>query len=121
MKKSLFVSSVFLAGAIAIGQRDAQAGGFAHGRSVHTNAAGGTVQHQSGAAVGGVSGSANTQGAVTKNADGTVSGSRTTAVQSKTSAASYQGDTTYNAADGLQHTASCTNTEGEIVTCHGQK
>ncbi len=81
----------------------------------------GSVHHQSGGVVSGASGTASTSGSFDKKADGTVSGSRSTQMQSKTADASYQGQTTYNATDGFQHSATCTGTEGAVVSCPGQK
>jgi hypothetical protein len=179
MTKSMLVSSLLLAGSLVWSLSDAHAEGFARGRSVHSNPAGGVsgkfasgfkgpnggmagrthgfatdgqgnaaggsasgfqtpsgakgfragmttrsadgaVHHQSGGAVSGANGSASSYGSFSKNADGTMSGSRSTTAQSKTSGASYQGNTTYNSTDGVQHTSSCTNATGDMVTCPGK-
>jgi hypothetical protein len=180
MKKSLLVSSLFIAGLLTLGRGAANADGFVKGRRMHTNPTGGVtgnfaagmkgpnggmagrihgfatdgqgntagggaaafktpegakgvhagmttrsaegaVHHQSGGAVSGTNGSASSSGGFTKTADGMVSGSRSTSVQSKNSEASYQGNITYSASGGVHHAATCTDTEGDMVTCSGQK
>jgi hypothetical protein len=86
-----------------------------------TRSADGTVRRQSGGAVSGVNGTASSYGGFTKNADGTTSGSRSTTVQSKNSEASYQGNTSYSSTDGLQHTSTCADAEGDLGTCSAVK
>ncbi len=83
---------------------------------VTTRTSDGTVNHQSGMAVSGSMGSVQSQGDFSKASDGTVSGSRNTNAQSQ-SGASYQGQTSYSTGSGLTHTGTCTDANGNPVTC----
>jgi hypothetical protein len=113
-------------GIITDGQGNGAAGGVncargAAGQACRAGAttwnADGSVNHQSGATVQGANGgSATTQGGFTRNADGAVSGGRnTTATGAQGN--TYSGETTYNSADGVSHTATCTDPSGAVIAC----
>ena len=108
MKKSLLIASLLVLGCLVIGQRDSYA-------------ADGAEQNQSAEAVSDSSGSSKSSSEFTKNRNVTTSGFRSTSAQSIAPEASFQSNAPDNSTGGLQHTASCADAEGELVTCSAVK
>jgi hypothetical protein len=80
-----------------------------------SRSADGSVQHESGGAVSGARGSAQSQGSFAKSSDGTYSGSRDTSAESK-SGATYDGSTTVSNGS-VEHSGTCTDPNGNVVPC----
>jgi hypothetical protein len=80
-----------------------------------SRSADGSVQHESGGAVSGAKGSAQSQGSFAKSSDGTYSGSRETSADSK-SGYGYDGSTTVSNGS-VDHSGTCTDPNGNTVPC----
>jgi hypothetical protein len=69
-----------------------------------------------GFAASGTQGNIASTGSATRNADGSVSGLRQTSA-SAASGETYNGQTTYDSTSGISHTGTCTDANGNVVTC----
>ena len=77
----------------------------------------GSVYHKGGLSGSNANGSVNSSGSATKDASGYVSGSRNTNATNNVTGNSYNGSTTYNSNDGVTHTATCMDANGNVITC----
>ena len=82
-----------------------------------SRSADGSINRQGGVEASGQQGSVNSAGNITKTADGTVNGTRNTSTTNAQTGITKDSSTTYTTADGITHTATCTDATGASVAC----
>lgn len=76
----------------------------------------GGVSHNSGFAASGSKGSIQSTGSAQRNADGSASGERTTNATAE-NGNTYSGETTWTKGEGVQHTGTCKDASGNVISC----
>ncbi|ABF42844.1 hypothetical protein Acid345_3844 [Candidatus Koribacter versatilis Ellin345] len=76
----------------------------------------GSATHKSGFAATGKNGSIESTGSSQRSADGAVSGERQTDITAK-DGDTYQGETTWTKGQGYQHTGTCKDASGNVISC----
>jgi hypothetical protein len=94
-------------------------GSTAERQSSATRSSDGSASRQSSASASGPQGSAQTSANYQRNADGSATATRNTTATGA-NGNTYQGDTTWTKGSGVQHTGTCKDPSGNVISCPGK-
>ena len=94
-------------------------GSTAERRGSATGSSDGSVSRQSSASASGAQGSAQTTASYQRNADGSASSTRNTTATGA-NGNTYQGNTSWTKGSGVQHTGTCKDPSGNVISCPGK-